>query len=582
MMPPMQQDVRFCTTTDGVRIAYATVGQGPPLVKAANWLNHLEFDWQSPIWRHFFEALASHHLLVRYDERGNGLSDWTVENFAFEAFVRDLEAVVDAAGLDRFALFGISQGASVAIAYAVRYPERVTHLIIYGGFAQGWATRANESEIATRRGMLALIEAGWGQDNPAFRQLFTSLYAPDATPEQAASYNELQRLTTSPANAARLFLAFADIEVTDLLPQVTTPTLVLHCRDESVVPFESGREIAAGILNAKFVALDGRNHLLLDHEPSWPVFLDEVGRFLGTPLRRARAADTPASETATGPVFREGASVGRYQIESRLGAGGMGVVYRATDGRLKRTVAIKVLPQSLTSDEEAKARFVREAQAASALDHPNICTIHDIDETPDGQLYLAMAHYSGGTVKDRIDGGHLEVNVALDMAIQVAQGLAKAHDAGITHRDIKPANVMLTADGGVKIVDFGLAKLAGQAGLTDTGITLGTVAYMSPEQLDSQPVDGRTDLWALGVMLYEMLAGRRPFEGDNPLAIAMAIQQKGPPPLTSIRSGIERDVERLVTRLLEKDVEGRYQTAVDLLAELRRVKRDSESANGRH
>ena len=139
MMPPMQQDVRFCTTSDDVRIAYATVGQGPPLVKAANWLNHLEFDWQSPIWRHLFEALASHHLLVRYDERGNGLSDRTVENFAFEAFVRDLETVVDAAGLNRFALFGISQGASVAIAYAVRHPERVTHLIIYGGFALGWS-----------------------------------------------------------------------------------------------------------------------------------------------------------------------------------------------------------------------------------------------------------------------------------------------------------------------------------------------------------------------------------------------------------------------------------------------------------
>ena len=430
--------------------------------------------------------------------------------------------------------------------------------------------------------MLALIEAGWGQDNPAFRQLFTSLYAPDATPEQAASYNELQRLTTSPANAARLFLAFGDIDVTDLLPQVTTPTLVLHCRDDSVAAFESGREIAAGIPNAKFVALDGRNHLLLDHEPSWPVFLDEVGRFLGTPLRRAYASDTPASETATGAVFREGASVGRYQIESRLGAGGMGVVYRATDGRLKRTVAIKVLPQSLTTDEAAKARFVQEAQAASALDHPNICTIHDIDETPDGQLYLAMAHYAGGTVMDRINGGPLEVNAALDMAVQVAQGLAKAHDAGITHRDIKPANVMLTADGGVKIVDFGLAKLAGQAGLTDTGITLGTVAYMSPEQLDGQPVDGRTDLWALGVMLYEMLAGRRPFEGDNPLAIAMAIQQREPPSLTSIRLGIERDVERLVTRLLEKDVERRYQTAVDLLADLRRVRGDSQSVNGRH
>ncbi len=206
-----------------------------------------------------------------------------------------------------------------------------------------------------------------------------------------------------------------------------------------------------------------------------------------------------------------GTQLGPYEIVSQLGQGGMGVVYQATDPRLRRTVAIKLLPPDLTRDETAKQRFLQEAQAASALDHPNICTIFEINETDDGQLYLVMAHYEGETLKERTARGPLELDDAIDIATQVGEGLTKAHAAGIVHRDIKPANLIVTADKTVKILDFGLAKLAGTEGMTQTGTTVGTVAYMSPEQARGQEVDHRTDIWSLGVVLYEMLAGQPPF-----------------------------------------------------------------------
>ncbi|MEP6707398.1 MAG: alpha/beta fold hydrolase [Pyrinomonadaceae bacterium] len=283
---PLEQEIRFCTTADGVRIAYATVGEGPPLVKAANWLNHLEYDWQSPIWRHLVEEFARDHLLVRYDERGNGLSDWDVENFSFESFVQDLATVVNSLGLDRFPILGISQGGPVAVAYAVRYPEKVSHLILYGSYARGWAKRGLSEDTERRQVQNALIKLGWGQDNPAFRQLWTTQYVPDGTPEQWKWFNDLHRISTSPDNAVRLEYELGQIDVVDLLSQVKVPTLVLHCRDEIQVPFEEGRLLAAKIPGARFVPLEGRNHLLLESEPAWPRFVTEVRRFLGTdPLK---------------------------------------------------------------------------------------------------------------------------------------------------------------------------------------------------------------------------------------------------------------------------------------------------------
>jgi len=275
------QEVTFCRTPDGVHLAVATVGDGPPLVKAANWLNHIEYDWTSPIWSPLLVRLAADFRLIRYDERGNGLSDWDVADISFEAFVRDLESVVDALGLDRFALLGISQGAAASVAYAVRHPERVSHLVLFGGFPVGWRKRGNVAEIALREALLTLVREGWGQDNPAFRQVFTSRMVPDATREEMQWFNDLQRVSASPENAARIIDANSHIDVVDLLPRVTAPTLVLHSRGDASVPFEQGRMLAHGIPGARFVVLDSRNHLVLSHEPAWQRFVDEVCDFLG-------------------------------------------------------------------------------------------------------------------------------------------------------------------------------------------------------------------------------------------------------------------------------------------------------------
>ncbi|MBD3852559.1 MAG: protein kinase, partial [Acidobacteria bacterium] len=267
------------------------------------------------------------------------------------------------------------------------------------------------------------------------------------------------------------------------------------------------------------------------------------------------------------------------RITRELGAGGMGVVYEAVDTKLDRTVAIKFLPPESTRNPDAKARFVHEAKAASALDHNNVCVIHEIDETDDGQLFLVMARYEGETLKDRIERGPLPLSDALDITRQVAEGLTKAHERDIVHRDIKPANIFITEDGVVKILDFGLAKLAGQTLLTKTGTTLGTAGYMSPEQARGDETDQRTDLWCLGVVLYEMMTGQLPFKGDHEQAIVYAILNQDPEPVTGLRTGVPLTLEQLIGRCLEKEPGARYQTAGDLASDLGRVRRGLVSAD---
>jgi DNA-binding winged helix-turn-helix (wHTH) protein/pimeloyl-ACP methyl ester carboxylesterase len=274
------QTVTFCQTPDGVHLAVATAGHGQPLVKTANWLNHLEFDWQSPVWAPLFTHLASRYLLVRYDERGTGLSDRDVAEFSFASFVRDLETVADACGLSRFALFGISQGAPVAIAYAVRHPDRVSRLVLSGGFAKGWHKRGSAADIARAEASITLIREGWGQDNPAARQMFTSLIVPEATQDEMRWFNDLERRSASAETAIRLLHVLGDIDVADLLPHVTVPTLVLHSRADARVPFEHGLTLARAIPHARFVALDSKNHLILAHEPAWPGYRDAIQAFL--------------------------------------------------------------------------------------------------------------------------------------------------------------------------------------------------------------------------------------------------------------------------------------------------------------
>jgi pimeloyl-ACP methyl ester carboxylesterase/DNA-binding SARP family transcriptional activator len=276
----LEQEIRFCSTSDGVRIAYATVGEGPPLLKTANWLNHLEYDWDSPIWRHVFRGLACDHRFIRYDARSNGLSDWDVDEISFDAFVRDLESVVDAAGVERFPLLGISQGCAISIEYAIRNPGRVTRLVLHGGYARGWRSGADLSEIARREAMMTLVLHGWGQDNPAFRQVFTSAFIPGGTPEQFRWMNELMRVSTSPQNAVRLQEALSIVDIRDRLPKVQVPTLVLHSRNDGRIPYQRGLELAHGIPNARLITLESNNHLLLEHEEEFPRFMEAIRAFL--------------------------------------------------------------------------------------------------------------------------------------------------------------------------------------------------------------------------------------------------------------------------------------------------------------
>ena len=279
---PPQQTIRFCTAADGARIAYATMGSGPLLVKAANWLTHLDHDHETFVWRHWLAGLTDHRTLLRYDERGCGMSDWDVESFEFDDWVDDLELVVDAAGLDRFPLLGVSQGAAVAVAFAARHPERVTHLILCGSYGRGRALRATTEEERREAALdLEVARVGWGRDDPSFRQVFTSQFLPDGTREQWEEFNELQRRTTSAHNAVRFLETFAEIDVTDLAPKVTCPTLVLHSRDERRVPLSSARDLASLIPDCRFVPLPSRNHILMD-EPAWPIFLDQIDAFLET------------------------------------------------------------------------------------------------------------------------------------------------------------------------------------------------------------------------------------------------------------------------------------------------------------
>jgi class 3 adenylate cyclase/pimeloyl-ACP methyl ester carboxylesterase len=278
----LKQEIRYCIASDGVRLAYATVGNGPSLLKSAHWLGHLEYDWELPLTRQFLLGLAKDHTLIRYDARGNGLSDWDVHKVSLEAWVADMETVVDATGLNRFPLIGFSQGCAVSIAYAVRHPERVSHLILYGGFALGINKRPNVTAADREQfaALKTLVKHNWGADQPIFRQLFTSTMIPTATKEQMEAFNELQRLSASPESAVRYLETVADYDVRELLPQVKVPTLVMHVRDDPRVPSNLGRQLAAGIPGARFVGLPGKNHVLLEQDPGLPCFFDELKDFL--------------------------------------------------------------------------------------------------------------------------------------------------------------------------------------------------------------------------------------------------------------------------------------------------------------
>lgn len=320
-MKKQAQRIRYLHTRDGARLAWAEAGAGMVLVKAANWLTHLEFDWESPVWRHWMRFFSEHFRFVRHDERGCGMTDWQVGDLSFERWTEDLEAVIAAADpQEPFALLGISQGAATCIAYTARHPERVSHLVLYGGYARGTYHRDSRDKERLYRAMIELVRLGWGSDNPAFRQVFTSRFVPGASDEQIGWFNELCRKTTSPETAARLLEARAEINVMPLLAEIRTPTLVLHSRDDDVIPIVEGHILAAGIADAQFIELDSKNHVLLENEPAWERFCAEVLEFTG--VKNSAYGEDPVFAALT-PREREVLAIvaegfGNAQIASRL------------------------------------------------------------------------------------------------------------------------------------------------------------------------------------------------------------------------------------------------------------------------
>jgi pimeloyl-ACP methyl ester carboxylesterase len=321
-MSELKQTIRFCRADDGVRLAYSTMGKGPPLVRAAHFLTHLEYDLRSPLWRPWLTELSRHHTLVRYDPRGCGLSDREVGELPLDRWVADLETVVDAAGLGQFALFGASQSGAVALTYAARHPERVTRLIIYGGYARGFMHRnPTPDQVKQWHLMLGLVELGWGQDNPAFRQMLTSFLIPGGTLEQMNALNELARTSTTPECAARILAAVHEFDATGSAPRVACPTLVLNARGDVRNPLEEGRRIAALVPGARFVTLETNNHILLEQEPAFAQFIAEIHAFLAegeAPGRRATAfPDLTPREREILELIAHG--LGNEVIAGRLG-----------------------------------------------------------------------------------------------------------------------------------------------------------------------------------------------------------------------------------------------------------------------
>lgn len=287
----MHQSIRYLSTKDGVQLAWTTLGSGPALIKAANWLSHLQYDIESPVWNHWIRFLARHFRFTRYDERGCGMTQWEVPDVSLPRWIDDLEAVANVAEPNEKAvLLGISQGAATCIGYAVRHPERVSHLILYGGYATGWKHRGDPDGLRRYEAIVELVRLEWGSDNAAFRQIFTSRFVPGANPEQLDWFNDLCKRTTTPAIAAHLMLARSEVDVRDLLDQVRVPTLVVHAVGDEVTPLKSSRELAAGIPGAEFVLLDSRNHVLLEQEPAWARFKDVVLEFTGGDVK-ARDVD---------------------------------------------------------------------------------------------------------------------------------------------------------------------------------------------------------------------------------------------------------------------------------------------------
>jgi pimeloyl-ACP methyl ester carboxylesterase/DNA-binding CsgD family transcriptional regulator len=357
----VRQQIRFCTASDGVRLAYAIHGSGPPIVRVATWLTHLEYDWESPVWHHWLERLGQGHTVVRYDERGCGLSDREPAELSVDTWVADLETVIDAAELEHFALLGISQGAAIALAYAARHPERVTHLILYGGYARGRKFR-HPDQRSHEAALISAIRAGWDDPDPTFRRVFSMLFLPHGTPEQMTWYDDLLRRSASAETAARLYDARGSINVVEVASQVGVETLVVHARDDRVVPIEEGRLLAGLIPGAQLVLLESANHILLADEPAWPLFLAQLYSFLGV---EGISAEPPLADLTTREL--EVLELVAAGMTNEAIAGRLFLSVRTVERHLSNIYA-KLRVSGKAARAAAAARYSRLRGASSRLD----------------------------------------------------------------------------------------------------------------------------------------------------------------------------------------------------------------------
>jgi class 3 adenylate cyclase/predicted esterase len=410
-------------------------------------MSHLEFEWRSPIWRHSIEELSRDHQYIRWDQRACGLSDWEVDDLSFEAWVRDLETVVDTLGLERFPLLGISQGGAVAIAYAGRHPERVSHLILYGAFAKGRFKRAqNEEQKQLNEAMITLARHGWGRDDPSYRQMFATSFVPGASPEQMRWFNDLCSISVSPENAARFMTASNEIDVSDLLSQIDTPTLVMHARDERRVEFDEGRRLAAGIRGARFVPLESSNHLLLEHEPAWAMFMSEIRRFLGVEAGEARRAAPSSIHTI---LFTD--IEGSTAMTERLGDERARSLMRDHERIVRESLAMHGGSEIKSLGDGFMVSFSSPTRALECA-----VAIQRAFEDQDSEIRVRVGVNAGEPVEEDDPGGRSDL---FGTAVNMAARIAGAGDGG----EILVSDVVrqLVAGKGFTFADRGATSLRG-------------------------------------------------------------------------------------------------------------------------
>ena len=547
----MQPQISYCTSTDGVRLAYAVFGEGRPCINVGYWSWNTTLEWEHPAVVTYCEKLGEGRMLVQYDRRGVGSSQRDVDDVSLQAHVSDLAAIADHLELERFDLAGGVDATAVMVAFAAQYPERVSRLFLWSPFAQGERNATPE----TARGIVDLALSNWS----LARRALADVCMPSGPKETQRWYAKMLRESLSPEMAAKNLGFHMGVDVREYLPLVKAPTLIFHRRDCLAVPLSEAREAAALIPDSRFFVLEG----------------DMIHAYFGDASHVNLIADfldgleiTVPDQEAPQKTGMIGKIVSHYKIVDKLGEGGMAVVYKARDTRLERTVALKFLsPYSLGTEDE-KIRFSREAKTAAALDHPNVCSIYDIGES-EGRTFIAMAYIEGESIEEKIRSGPLATDEALDLTIQIAEGLQEAHDKGIVHRDIKPANIMVDKRGRAKILDFGLAKLAEHSRLTKTATIMGTVAYMSPEQAGGETdTDHSVDIWALGAVLYEMVTGSLPFDAPSEAALLHKIIYDDLPEVQTLNPNVPANLIEIISKAMAKRKVDRYGSVDELLEDL--------------